>query len=516
MDDYQTETTSARTPGRVIVPVILAGGSGTRLWPLSRKQKPKQFLELTSQHSLFQETLLRSAGLSRVAAPMIVGSEPHRFLISEQLEAIGIEPDCIVLEPEGRDTAPAVAIAAQQVANRHGPDAIALVMPADHAVNDVDAFRAAVESAMDVGETGEIVTFGIKPTRPETGYGYVRCLPTNGRAARTVDAFVEKPDVEIAETYVADDATYWNSGMFLFRADRMLDDLETLEPDLMQNARRALINAEVDGAFLRLDALAFKACRSVSIDYAVMERTDRIALMPLDAGWDDVGAWTYLDRLPADDDQGNRTRGDVQVLNAHDNIVHSTKRLVALSGVSDLIVVETADAVLIAHKHDAQSVKQLVKQLEQLERPEVEHRQRVYRPWGFYESVAYGARFQTKRICVKPGAKLSLQMHHHRAEHWIIVQGTAIVTRNTESFMLSENESTYIPIGSTHRLENPGNIPLELIEVQSGTYLGEDDIVRFDDVYGRAGGETPPTAEPAQEPVEVDAAAQQPVAVAPA
>jgi len=495
MEDKQTPIVSARTPGRVVVPVVLAGGSGTRLWPLSRKQKPKQFLELTSEHSLFQETLLRSGGLSRVAAPMIVGSEPHRFLISEQMEAIGLEPDCIILEPEGRDTAPAVAIAAQQVANRHGPEAIALVMPADHAISDIEAFRVAVEAAMDVGEAGEIVTFGIQPTRPETGYGYVRCLPTNGRAARPVDAFVEKPDAEIAETYVADDDTFWNSGMFLFRADRMLEDLETLEPDLMQNARRALINAEVDGAFLRLDPLSFKACRSVSIDYAVMERTDRIALMPLAAGWDDVGAWTYMDRLPADDEHGNRTRGDVQLLNATDNVVHSSKRLVALSGVSDLIVVETADAVLIAHKHDAQSVKQLVKQLERLERPEVEHRQRVYRPWGFYESVAYGSRFQTKRICVKPGAKLSLQMHHHRAEHWIIVQGTAIVTRDDDSFMLSENESTYIPIGSTHRLENPGNIPLELIEVQSGTYLGEDDIVRFDDVYGRAGATPQPGPE---------------------
>ena len=495
MEDPYTSEHPARTPGRIVVPVILAGGSGTRLWPLSRRQKPKQFLALGGQRrSLFQQTVLRSAAIARVAPPMIVGSASHRFLIDEQLAEIDHEPDCIVLEPAGRDTAPAVAIAAQQVANRYGPDAMALVMPADHAIDNTEAFVAAVNAAADVAEAGELVTFGIQPTRPETGYGYVRCLPANGRAVRTVDAFVEKPDAEIAQTYVADQDTFWNAGMFLFRADRMLEDLEALEPDLMQNARHALIGAEVDGRMLCLDTLAFRGCRSISIDYAVLERTDRIALMPMDAGWDDVGSWTYLDRLPAADDAGNRTQGDVLLQNAQDNIVHSSKRLVALSGVSDLIVVETADAILVAHKQDAQSVKTLVKQLESLGREEAEHLQRVYRPWGFYESIAYGSRFQTKRISVKPGAKLSLQMHHHRAEHWVIVQGTAVVERGGERFMLSENESTFIPIGTTHRLENPGNIPLDLIEVQSGAYLGEDDIVRFDDVYGRSETSEPEAA----------------------
>lgn len=508
MEDLTVQETTVRTAGRVIVPVILAGGSGTRLWPLSRQQKPKQFLTLGGQsHSLFQQTLLRSAAIARVAPAMIVGNASHRFLIDEQLDEIDQHPDCVVLEPSGRDTAPAVAIAAQQVANRYGPGAMALVMPADHAIADTEAFVAAVNAAADVAEAGELVTFGIRPTRPETGYGYVRCLPANGRAARSVEAFVEKPDAEIAETYVADQDTYWNAGMFLFRADRMLEDLEALEPDLMQNARHALISAEVDGRFLCLDAVAFRGCRSVSIDYAVLERTDRIALMPMDAGWDDVGSWTYLDRLPATDEAGNRSHGDVLIQNAENNIVHSSKRLVALSGVKDLIVVETADAILVAHKQDAQSVKALVKQLEALGREEGEHLQRVYRPWGFYESIAYGSRFQTKRISVKPGAKLSLQMHHHRAEHWVIVQGTAIVERGGERFMLSENESTYIPIGTTHRLENPGNIPLDLIEVQSGTYLGEDDIVRFDDVYGRSDSDASQAPRPAESQPQDQAAA---------
>lgn len=475
-------------PTPVVVPVLMAGGSGSRLWPLSRESYPKQFLSLYGAHSLLQNTALRARLINDAVAPVVIGSDAHRFLILDQLQEAGIIHPTLLCEPEPRDTAPAAAVAAHYAINTFGPEAIVFLMAADHVITDLDAFVEAVDQGAQLAASGRIVTFGIQPTGPETGFGYLRCAPqpANARTGeRLVEAFVEKPDRARAERFLSEGGYYWNSGMFMFRADQFLQALERLEPALSHSAHAALSLATEFPEGLSLNAEAFGSCRKVSLDYAVMEKLDQLALVPLDAGWDDVGSWTFLAALPATDESGNRTSGDVLLDDAHGNLVHATSRLVTLIGVEDHVVIETGDAVLVAPRSRVQEVKGVVQQLKSAGRDEVQTHPRVYRPWGYYESVAGGERFQVKRIMVKPGHKLSLQMHHHRAEHWVVVKGTAKVTCGEREFLLCEDQSTYIPLGNVHRLENPGLVPLELIEVQSGVYLGEDDIVRLEDVYGR-------------------------------
>lgn len=481
-------TQSTTTPtAPVIVPVILAGGNGTRLWPLSRRLFPKQFLSLGGQDSLLQRTARRVQALPGAVAPVVVAAEAHRFLVREHLDDIGLDQATILLEPASRNTAPAIAAASQWVVQHYGGDAIVLALPADHVLDDVDAFAATVMAALPEATRGSLLTFGITPSRAETGYGYIRA----GTALDTADvvsvaAFVEKPDAETAERYVASGDYKWNSGMFAFTAAAMVDAVHALAGDMGEMVERAVQHGTVDDRFLRLQPEAFTACEDISVDYAIFERSDAVAMasLPATVGWDDVGSWTTLERLPADD-AGNKTLGTVRAVDAGNNLVHAGGRLVALVGVDDLVVVETDDAVLVTTRERAQDVKALVSQLADEGRDEVAHHPRVYRPWGFYETISLGERFQCKRILVKPEAKLSLQMHHHRSEHWVVVRGTAVVTIDGQDAMLSENESTYIPLGTTHRLYNPGKVSLELIEVQSGAYLGEDDIVRFDDAYGR-------------------------------
>lgn len=467
------------------VPVLLAGGSGTRLWPLSREQYPKQFLSLLGPLSLFQQTAQRAHEIDQSAPPVVIGSHDHRFVIADQLKEIDIQPSAILLEPEGRNTLAAAAIAAHHIAEHHGDDAIAFLMAADHHIADLEAFHAATLAARRAASDDYIVTFGITPTRPETGYGYIRSGAAMNQGAREVDSFVEKPDIKKARGFLASGDYFWNGGMFVFRCRRFLDDLRRLEPETFEHSRLAIERARHENGFTELDAESFAQCRNESIDYAVMEKTQRIALVPLDAGWEDVGSWGYLDHLPSDDPNNNHTQGDVLLEDATGNLVHADNRLVALIGVNNHIVVETDDAILVAPKDRAQDIKRVVLSLKRAKRTEVESHRRVHRPWGFYETIAAGDRFQVKRICVKPGQKLSLQMHYHRAEHWVIVKGTARVTIAAKTFILTEDQSTYIRLGNTHRLENAGRIPLELVEVQTGVYLGEDDIVRFSDAYGR-------------------------------
>ncbi len=470
----------------MIVPVLMAGGSGTRLWPLSREQYPKQFLKLLDDKSLLQNTALRVSKLDESVPPLVVGGDAHRFLIAEQMRQIGFDQATVMLEPEGRNTAPAAAVAAHYATTHYGADAIVFLLAADQAVTDNASFIKAVEAAAVVARQGKIVTFGIKPTHPETGFGYIKAGAAMGDSgAYDVAAFVEKPVLEKAQAFLDEGGYYWNGGMFMFRADVFLDELKKLEPEMHASSLQSWNNAVKDIDFVRLEPNAFRKCRNESIDYAVMEKTQNIALVPLDAGWDDVGSWTFLGKLPASDEAGNRVRGDVLVEDCQDNLVHASTRLVSMVGMKDTVVVETEDAVLVAPKDRVQEVKKIVARLKRDKRTEAESSPRVYRPWGSYETIALSDRFQVKRIIVKPGQKLSLQMHHHRAEHWIVVRGTARVYCGEKNFLLSEDQSTYIPLGHTHRLENPGKVPLELIEVQSGTYLGEDDIVRFEDVYGR-------------------------------
>jgi len=467
-----------------LIPVILSGGSGTRLWPLSREHYPKQFLPLVSEHSLLQDTVLRLRGMTHVASPMVICNEAHRFLVAEQLRQIETPPSTIFLEPAGRSTAPAAAIAALEAA-QSDPDAILLVLPADHVIDDVKAFQAAVKQAAQLAATGHLVTFGIVPHSPETGYGYIRAGAING-SARAVDAFVEKPNLDRAREYLASGEYLWNSGMFLFTAATYLQELERFAPEMLAATRQSLAEAARDMNFTRLSAKPFLACPSDSIDYAVMEKTRQAVVVPLQANWSDVGSWASLrESQPFSDGQGNVIRGDVLLEDVSDSYIHAESRLVAAIGVRDHIVVETADAVLVMPRDRAQDVKLIVEQLRALGREERVSHRRVYRPWGWYEGIVASDRFQVKLICVNAGASLSLQMHHHRAEHWVVVTGTARVTRGEDEFLLHEDESTYIPLGTTHRLENPGKIPLHLIEVQSGSYLGEDDIVRFEDKYGR-------------------------------
>ncbi len=474
------------TADNKIYPVILSGGTGTRLWPLSRAALPKQLLALHGERTMIQETVLRAA-LPGAAAPLLLCSEAHRFLVAEQMQEIGVAPRAIVLEPMGRNTAPAAAVAALMTAEDDAQGIIVL-LPSDHVVRDASAFAAAVAVAAGAAREGHVVTFGMAPSAPETGYGYVHRgarLETLDGAYR-VQRFVEKPDAETARTYLADGGYFWNSGMFVFRADVLIEDLRLHAPDVLAAAREALAKAKRDLDFVRLDADAFAGAPNISIDYALMEKTDRAAIVPCDIGWSDVGAWSALWEIRDQDAQNNVLHGDVIVHDATGSYVHSEKRLTALVGVRDLVVIATDDAVLVADKSRAQDVKAIVDRLKSDNRSEHTEHKRVFRPWGSYETVDIGDRFQVKHIMVRPGGRLSLQMHHHRAEHWVVVEGTARVTVGDKVSMLKENESTFIPLGEKHRLENPGDKPLRLIEVQSGGYLGEDDIVRFEDVYGRA------------------------------
>ena len=466
-----------------MIPIILSGGSGTRLWPLSRKMYPKQFLSLLHDETMLQKTLSRLDGLGH-SDPIVVCNDEHRFIVAEQARQIGIEDLSIILEPFGKNTAPAIAVAAIHAAEL-ADDPVLLVLSADHEITDEKAFCDAVKQAHPLAEAGKLVTFGIVPKNAATGYGYIKRGSTEGNGF-IVDQFVEKPDLDTAQEYLAAGEYYWNSGMFMFKAQTYLKELEKFKPDMVMNCRSAVGNIREDIGFLRLDSEAFGKCESDSIDYAVMEKTDLACVVPMDAGWSDIGSWSSLWDQGKKDKDGNTTHGDVITTNSENSFVHAESRLVATVGIKDLVIVETHDAVLVADKAQAQEVKQIVEQLKGEQREEENFHRIVYRPWGSFDSVDEGDRYKVKRITVNPGARLSKQKHHHRAEHWVVVKGTARVFRNDEIFDLHENESVFIPIGATHYIENPGSIPLDIIEVQSGSYLGEDDIVRFDDIYGRS------------------------------
>ncbi|MEE4280148.1 MAG: mannose-1-phosphate guanylyltransferase/mannose-6-phosphate isomerase [Halieaceae bacterium] len=468
----------------MLIPVLLSGGVGSRLWPVSREAHPKQFLALASELSMLQETLHRTSGLE-TAAPLVICNDDHRFMVAEQLRQLDVRPAAIILEPDGRNTAPAVALAAFR-AVAEDENALLLVLPADHVIRDTQAFVEGVRSAEAVALAGRLMTFGIVPDAPETGYGYLRRGAALEGPVHHLDSFVEKPDGDTAKTYVDSGDYLWNSGMFLLPAALYLEELKAHAPAIHAACEAAMADASGDLDFLRPDRDRFLACPSDSIDYAVMEKTQRGAVLPLDCGWSDVGAWSTLWQVTERDEQGNVAIGDVMLEGCSNSYLRSESRLLAATGVDNLIVVETADAVLVADRDQVQNVKAIVARLKAEGRSEASLHQRVYRPWGSYESLIEGDRFQVKRIIVNPGHTLSLQMHHHRAEHWIVVHGTAEVTCEDRVFTMAEDQSTYIPLGHKHRLANPGKIPLELIEVQSGTYLGEDDIVRFEDVYGRS------------------------------
>jgi mannose-1-phosphate guanylyltransferase/mannose-6-phosphate isomerase len=473
-----------------ITPVILSGGSGTRLWPVSRELYPKQLLPLVDDRTMLQDTLLRLSGLEALSMetepPRVICNEEHRFLVAEQLRAIDVKGAAIMLEPIGRNTAPALTLAALHEAV-DGKDAILLVMPADHVIQNEASFHAAIATGADLARQGRLVTFGIVPSAPETGYGYIlKGDELVKDSAFAIDSFVEKPDIETAREYLDSGNYYWNSGMFMMQASVWLEQIGKHRPDILAACSTAMSNSTIDHDFIRIDKASFSDCPADSIDYAVMEKVgEQGVVVPLDAGWSDVGAWTALwDVLPKDE-KGNVIKGDVIAHNTSNSMLMGNTRLLAAIGVEDLLVIETADAVLVANKHNAQEVKTIVHMLQKDNRAERLIHRRVHRPWGSFEGIDHGERYQVKHITVNPGASLSLQMHHHRAEHWVIVHGTARVTRGDESFVVTENQSTYIPIGVMHRLENPGKVLLEMIEVQSGPYLGEDDIVRFEDVYGR-------------------------------
>jgi mannose-1-phosphate guanylyltransferase/mannose-6-phosphate isomerase len=469
--------------GEAIYPVILSGGSGTRLWPLSRAALPKQLLALHGERTMLQDAVLR-ASVPGAAAPFLLCDEGHRFIAAEQMQVVGVKPAAIVLEPAGRNTAPAAGIAALLIAEKD-PKGVILLLPSDHVVTDGAAFHAAVEKAAAAARKGHIVTFGLKADSPETGYGYIQIGAPLGAGAHAVKRFVEKPQKEKAAEYIAAGDYAWNSGMFAFRADVMLGELEKHAPGIVESCKMALAKSARDPDFIRLDKAAFETAQNISIDFAVMEKTDKAAVVPCDLGWSDVGSWSSLWSLEKHDENGNVLRGDVIVHDSHDSFVRSDKGLTALVGVRDVVVIVTDDAVLVSDKNRAQDVRFIVDRLKTGGRPEAQDHTTVSRPWGSYKGIDIGDRFQVKHIMVKPGGRLSLQMHHKRAEHWIVVQGTARVTCDDKVFTLHENESTFIPLGAKHRLENMGKEPLHLIEVQCGSYLGEDDIVRFDDVYGR-------------------------------
>lgn len=471
-----------------VTPVIMAGGAGTRLWPMSRSLYPKQFLSLIEETTMLQDTYSRLNGLGFDASRVICGEE-HRFTVAEQLRTSGVKNAEIILEPEGRNTAPAIALAAFQsqegnAEKSNQSETLLLVLPADHVISDVAAFQAAVKRAAKFASQGKLVTFGIVPYSPETGYGYIRRgSPLDD--AFEVAQFVEKPDLATAENFLSTGKYLWNSGMFLFDAATYLEELKRQRPEIYEACRQSMANQHQDMDFIRPDKQSFIACPSDSIDYAVMEGTERAVVVPVDCGWSDVGSWSSLWDVSRKDENGNFTHGDVMTEATQNTYIRSDRSLIAAVGVSDLIIVETDDAIMVSQRDRAQDVKAIVEKLKARGRSEAKLHRKVFRPWGHYDSIDSGDRFQVKRIVVNPGCKLSLQMHHHRAEHWIVVRGTAKVTRDDEVLLLSENESTYIPLGTKHRLENPGTIPLEIIEVQSGSYLGEDDIIRFDDTYGR-------------------------------
>jgi mannose-1-phosphate guanylyltransferase/mannose-6-phosphate isomerase len=467
-----------------VVPVILCGGSGSRLWPMSRRLLPKQFLPLVGERTLFQDTALRTRGVPGAGAPVVITNAEQRFLAADQLAEIGVEARALLLEPAGRNTAPAVAAAALHVA-REDPAAVLLVQPSDHVIGDLAAFRAAVAEAVAAARDGHLVTFGMPPTEPASGYGYIEAGDALGGNTFRIRRFIEKPTVEKARALLAQGGFYWNSGMFVFQARRYLEELGRLNPAMLQAVRAALERATTDLAFLRLDKDAFGACPADSVDYAVMERTAAGAMVRAAMGWSDVGSWSALWEVGAKDGARNVARGDVELRDASGCYVHANGRHVSVLGAKDLVVVETDDAVLVAAKDRAQEVKEVVEQLDRANRSEHVSHSRVHRPWGYYESVDAGPGFQVKRLMIKPGHKLSLQMHRQRAEHWVVVAGSARVTRGEEVFVLEKNQSTYIPLGAKHRLENAGSEPLLIVEVQSGAYLGEDDIVRFEDSYNR-------------------------------
>ena len=468
----------------IILPVIMAGGSGSRLWPLSRHQFPKQFLTLFGENSMLQATAHRLNGLNHLP-PLIICNEEHRFSVAEQLRADGISSSGIILEPVGRNTAPAIALAAIQ-ALRNGDDPLLLVLAADHVIKDEAAFCASVELAIPFANAEKLVTFGILPTAPETGYGYIKRGDVQGdNTGFTVAKFVEKPNLSSAREYLVSGEYYWNSGMFLFKASTYLAELKVHSPDMFSACEQAMTDPQTDLDFIRVDKGAFEACPDDSVDYAVMEKTSQAVVVPMDCGWSDVGSWSALWDVSDKDDDGNTCRGDVINIDTRNSYINSTEKLVTTIGLDGVIVVETKDAILVAKQTEVQKVKKIVEKLKAEERTEWLHHREVYRPWGKYDSIDNGDRFQVKRITVKPGEKLSIQMHHHRAEHWIVVSGTAKVTNGDKEILVTENQSTYIPVGVVHALENPGKVPLELIEVQSGSYLGEDDIVRFEDRYGR-------------------------------
>ena len=471
-----------------LLPVILCGGTGTRLWPLSRASYPKQYWALAhnAEDTLLQLTQRRLEGLPGLGSPILICNEDHRFIVAEQMRQLGVEPESILLEPMGRNTAPAVCVAALRATAR-GEDPLLLVLAADHVIREPEKFRATVEAGIPAAEAGRLVTFGIVPTAPETGYGYIESAEALDPASPVpIARFVEKPDRANAEQFLASGRFTWNSGMFLFRASAMLAELERLAPELVSCCRSALEHDTPDLQFLRLDREAFAQCPSVALDVAVMERTPLGSVLPLDAGWSDVGSWSALWETADQDENGNVLRGRVISEGSRNCYLRSEHRLVVGLGVENLVVVETDDAVLIAERSQAQNVKAIVQQLEADGSSEGKAHRRIYRPWGHYTSIVEGSRWQVKRISVKPGASLSLQMHHHRAEHWVVVRGTALVEKNGVEELIGENQSTYIPLGAQHRLSNPGKIPVEMIEIQSGAYLGEDDIVRLEDVYGRS------------------------------
>ena len=467
-----------------IIPVILSGGSGTRLWPLSRKEYPKQYLPLVGDNTMLQETILRLNGLDSLADPIIVCNADHRFLVAEQCQQIDIANPTILLEPVGRNTAPAIAAAALQslkVAN----DAVLLILSADHVIQDVETFHQAINIASQQAQAGKLATFGIVPTDANTGYGYIKASKDGVNGAHKVEEFVEKPDLETAEKYLEQGNYLWNSGMFMFKATTLIDELITHSPDIVTSVNDAVNNAVQDLDFIHLDKQAFESSPSDSIDYALMEKSDNVVVIPLDAQWNDIGSWSALHDIGIKDSNGNVIQGDVFTEEITNTYIHANHHMVATIGVQDLVIVDTPNATLIATKDKAQEVKKIVERLQKLDREEQFFHRKVYRPWGWYDSIEVGFHFQVKRLHVNPGAKLSLQMHHKRAEHWVVVSGTATAINGEEVLTLKEGDSTYIPIGTTHGLENKANEQLEIIEVQSGTYLGEDDIVRFEDIYGR-------------------------------
>jgi mannose-1-phosphate guanylyltransferase len=468
----------------MILPVVMAGGTGSRLWPLSRELYPKQFLPLVTDHTMIQDTVLRLDGLKGLLPPLFLCNEDHRFLVAEQLREISCSPESIILEPVGRNTAPAIALAAFQALSS-GNDPLLLVLAADHMIENTAVFHEVVEKATPIAESGKLVTFGIVPTAPETGYGYIHQGKKLGDSAFEVGSFEEKPEKKVAEAYLKEGSYLWNSGMFLFKASVYLNELKMFEPELYDASQASFEQSEGDCDFLRVNKEEFVKCPSNSIDYAVMEKTKDAVVIPLDAGWNDVGSWSSLWAVSDKDEQGNVVKGDVLLEDTQNSMILANKRQVSTLGVDNLVIVETADSILVADKNKVEDVKKIITRLKEQGRSEVNHHRQVCRPWGKYDSIDNGNRFQVKHITVNPGEKLSIQMHYHRAEHWIVVSGTAKVTNGDKEIILTENHSTYIPIGTIHALENPGTIPLEMIEVQSGSYLGEDDIVRFEDRYGR-------------------------------